>query len=172
MSSITIRPATSADAPLIADLSRLTFYETFAQDNTKEDMDKFMNEQFSREKLITQVTAKGNLFLMAFLEQEFVGYVRLVDSTNPKELGSEPAIEIARIYSAASAIGKGVGKALMQKCIDIALEQKKKIIWLGVWEKNGRAINFYQKWGFEKFGEQPFVLGNDVQIDWLMKKVL
>jgi ribosomal protein S18 acetylase RimI-like enzyme len=60
----------------------------------------------------------------------------------------------------------------MQRCIEIAKEMHREIIWLGVWEHNQQAINFYTKWGFEKFGEHDFVLGNDVQTDWLMKKDL
>lgn len=172
MSSITIRYATHKDAGVIADLSRNTFYETFAPHNSKEDMDKFMNEQFSRERLMAQVGARGNTFFMAHLDDTLVGYVRMVDGINPKELGKTPAIEIARIYADAGVIGKGVGSALMQFSIQVAQEKEKRAIWLGVWEKNQRAIDFYQKWGFEKFSEHPFILGKDVQTDWLMKKLL
>jgi ribosomal protein S18 acetylase RimI-like enzyme len=69
-------------------------------------------------------------------------------------------------------IGKGVGKILMQSCLDVAKEKSKEVVWLGVWEKNQRAIDFYTKWGFEKFGETSFLLGTDVQCDWLMLKIL
>ena len=87
-------------------------------------------------------------------------------------LGNRNSIEIARIYAATNAIGKGVGKTLMQKCIEIAQEKKKDVLWLGVWEKNNRAIDFYIKWGFEKFSTHIFMLGDDPQTDWLMKKEL
>ena len=82
------------------------------------------------------------------------------------------ALEIARIYAVQKSIGKGVGRALMQHCIEIARQRNFRIIWLGVWEKNQKAITFYSKWGFEKFGDHMFMLGNDPQTDWLMKKVL
>lgn len=172
MSSIIIRYASFRDAGEIADISRTTFYETFVAHNTQQDMDKFMQEQFSRERLIAQVGARGNTFFMAHLNDELVGYVRMVEGPNPKPLGKLPAIEIARIYAVGSAIGKGVGSALMQYSIQVAQEKEKRAIWLGVWEKNERAIGFYQKWGFEKFGEHAFVLGSDVQTDWLMRKLL
>ena len=172
MHSITIRYATVADAELIADMSRQTFYETFAISNTKEDMDKYMNEQFTKEALINEVGTTGNIFLLAFDGQEAVGYVRMRDGETLPELKTSRAIEIARIYVVQSCIGKGVGKALLQKCIDYAIRQHKEIIWLGVWEKNEKAITFYTKSGFKKFSEHPFVLGNDVQTDWLMKKQL
>jgi ribosomal protein S18 acetylase RimI-like enzyme len=169
---VTVRLATKNDAELIADLSRQTFYDTFAMHNTREDMDKFMNEQFTKEKLVAEVAAPGNIFLLAYEGNETAGYTRLRDNNNPEKLKGKQTLEIARIYATKNSIGKGVGKALMLKSIDIAKEMKKEIVWLGVWEKNRRAIEFYQQWGFEKFDEYGFILGNDVQKDWLMKKKL
>ena len=165
-----VRYATENDAELIADLSRQTFYETYAVYNTKEDMDKFMNEQFTKQTLMKEVTTVGNIFLLAYADNVVKGYVRLRESKNPEELGNINAIEIARIYACTNMIGKGVGSALMQKSIDVAKEKGKQIIWLAVWKKNQRAIDFYTRWGFEKFGEHDFILGNDLQSDWMMKK--
>jgi len=172
MNDIIIKEATSADAALIADLSRRTFYDSFAPFNTTEDMDKFMNEQFTREKLMGEVEAPGNIFLLAYCNGEVAGYARLKELPDITMPANVPAIEIARIYALETSIGKGVGSALMKRIIDIARQKNKEIIWLGVWEKNQRAIDFYKKWGFERFGEHDFVLGSDVQTDWLMKKPL
>ncbi len=169
---VEVRYATPEDAAMIADLSRQTFHDTFASQNTQEDMDKFMNEQFTRERLIEEVSEPDNIFLIAELGNEPVGYARLRESAIPVMLNGLPSIEIARIYAVQSMIGKGIGNALMKKCIDVGYETGKRVIWLGVWEKNERAIQFYIKWGFEKFDEHDFVLGNDVQRDWLMKKML
>ena len=69
-------------------------------------------------------------------------------------------------------IGKGVGSQLMEASLHEARRKNKEVVWLGVWERNQRAIDFYLKWGFEKFDETDFLLGDDVQRDWLMKKVL
>lgn len=170
--AVTVREATSEDAALIAELSRATFYETFASFNTKENMDLFMNNQFTTEKLVAEVGAPGNTFLLAFCEEEPVGYVRLCESENPPSLGASRALEIVRIYATASSIGKGVGSAMMDACIRIAQERGKEIIWLGVWEHNPRAIAFYERWGFHKFDTHVFLLGTDPQTDWLMKKEL
>lgn len=172
MSEVFIRYASAEDAQVIAALSRETFYNTFSSQNTAEDMEKFMSEQFSTERLVAQVGAPGNIFLLAYVDDQLAGYVRMLEGFPPADLQDLPTIEIARIYAVQDAIGKGVGKALMQRCIDIATERKKRSIWLGVWEKNERAIAFYAKWGFEKFGEHDFVLGNDVQRDWMMRKMI
>jgi ribosomal protein S18 acetylase RimI-like enzyme len=172
MSSVSIRYAMPEDAGLIADLSRQTFYDAFAAANNPEDIEKFMNEQFTREQLMAEVTDPASIFLLATVEGEVAGYARLREVPNPPELGNTPAIEIARIYSITQTIGKGVGKALMEECIAIAIEKGKQLIWLGVWEHNQRAISFYTKWGFERFSEHTFVVGNDPQTDWMMKKTL
>lgn len=170
--NIIIRYATTADAESIALLSRQTFYDTFAEYNTSDDMDKFMKESFSMQKLTNEVIAPQNIFLTAFMDNELVGYAKLSTSENPPELGNIAAIEIGRIYAAQKTFGLGVGKSLMLECINAAVKKNKQVIWLGVWEHNQRAISFYSKFSFEKFGEHDFVLGNDVQTDWLMKKIL
>lgn len=171
MNAIIVKEATAADAALVADLSRQTFYDAFAGDNTKENMDKFMNEQFTREGLMKEVGAAGSIFFLAYEGDEVLGYARMREATDPL-LTDEPAIEIARIYAVQKSIGKGVGSALMQQCIARAKENKARVIWLGVWEKNYKAIAFYTKWGFEKFGDHVFMVGNDAQTDWLMKKTV
>ncbi|MBC7828075.1 MAG: GNAT family N-acetyltransferase [Chitinophagaceae bacterium] len=167
---ITIRMATAQDAELIADISRQTFYEAFAAQNTAENMEQFMNTQFEKGRLMAELGDPENIFLLAYQDDELAGYVKLRDSENPQHLENAAAIEIVRIYTTASMIGKGIGKVLMQACIDIAKKRDKAIVWLGVWERNQRAIGFYTKWGFEKFSEHDFILGNDIQTDWLMKK--
>jgi ribosomal protein S18 acetylase RimI-like enzyme len=170
--SLSIRYADLQDAALIADISHQTFYETFAAENRKEDMDKFLNEQFTRGKLMMEVGARENMFLLAFFNEEVAGYVKLREGRTPGLLGNVSGMEIARIYVMNNMIGKGVGKQLMQSVIDIAKEKGKDVLWLGVWEKNQRAIDFYTKWGFEKFDETDFLLGDDVQRDWLMKRAV
>ena len=170
--NVTVRYATAGDAENIAVLSRQTFYDTFASFNTKEDMDIYMHASFSVPALIKETSAAENTFLVAFMDEELVGYAKLADSKNPPGLADVPAIEISRIYATQKTIGHGVGRALMQQCIQVAKEKNKEVVWLGVWEENHRAISFYSKFGFEKFGAHDFVLGNDVQTDWLMKKYI
>jgi len=169
---VQIRQAAAEDAALIADMSRRTFYDAFAAQNTPEDIAQYMDTQFSRESLMAEVGSPGNIFLLAYLGDAPVGYMRLLEHEPPREMEQEPAIEIVRIYSEQPAIGKGVGKALMQYALDLARKIGKNWIWLGVWEHNHRAIAFYTKWGFEKFGDHPFILGSDTQTDWWMKKKL
>jgi diamine N-acetyltransferase len=170
--SLSIRFATKEDAALIADISRQTFYDTFAADNTEEDMDIFLTQQFTKGRLMLEVGASENEFLLAYDNNELAGYVKLREGKLPHLLKGSAALEIARLYVMKEFIGKRVGAALMEASLAIATEKEKKVVWLGVWEKNTRAIAFYTRWGFEKFDECDFLLGNDVQRDWLMKKAL
>ena len=167
-----IRKAAATDASLIADLSRQTFEETFAAQNSKANMEKFMREQFSREKLMAEVTDQMNEFYIAWEEEEPAGYLKLRKAEPLPELGESPAIEIARIYVSARQIGKGVGQQLMQTAIDYAIAERFPTIWLGVWEQNEKAIGFYHKNGFVAFDKHIFQLGSDAQTDIMMKRVL
>lgn len=172
MNDLFIRRASIDDARLIADMSRESFYDTFAADNRSPDMEMFMNGPFSTENLMKQVSEQERIFFIAYTGSQPVGYACLHDEGNNEKIDGLPAIEIARIYAMKSAIGKGVGKALLQQCLQTAVALGKSVVWLGVWEKNQRAISFYRKFGFEKFGEHPFILGTDRQTDWKMKKKL
>lgn len=172
MSKLKIKTAQPGDAALIADISRETFYDTFAPFNTKEDMDKFMAEQFTRESLMREVEQAENIFLLLMDEEHPLGYLKLKKRADLEEFPGTPAAELARIYIRQSGQGKGGGKILMQAAIDLALSLNARLLWLGVWEKNEKAIRFYRQWGFEKFGEHTFLLGNDKQTDWLLAKRL
>lgn len=170
--NLTIREATIEDAVLVANISQQTFYETFAAYNTPEDMEIFLSQQFTRGKLMLEVGRPELTFLLVYAGKEIAGYVKLREAAAPQGLGATNVLEIARLYAMTGMIGKGVGRLLMQASLSLAQERKKEAVWLGVWEKNQRAIDFYHRWGFQKFGETDFLLGTDLQLDWLMRKSL
>ena len=171
MNDVSIRKATLSDRELIADLCRTTFYNAFAVYNTKANMDKFMNEVLDREKLMAELDFPDNIFLLAFKGDAPAGYVKMRDKSIPEEtLGTDNLMEIARIYTASAEIGKGVGSLLLNECVSIAKQKRRQYIWLGVWEKNDKAIRFYERHGFKRFGEHIFMLGDDVQTDWLLAR--
>jgi ribosomal protein S18 acetylase RimI-like enzyme len=166
--SLSIRPVLKEEARLIARISHQTFYDTFASDNRPEDMRKFLTEQFTLGKLILEVSDPANTFFVAEEHSSIAGYAKLRDGRVPEAIRNFSCLEIARLYALAPYIGKGVGSILMQHCINYARQKDKEFVWLGVWEKNQRAIEFYHRWGFQKFDETDFLLGDDIQNDWLM----
>ena len=167
--NITIKAATPADAEEIALFSRKSFYESFADQNTEENMEKFML-QFSVNSLVEEVKNPDNIFITALKNDVIIGYVKLNKSGKSVELADEKAIEIARIYIDKTMTGQGIGNKLMKYSLDLIKDLKANTAWLGVWENNKNAIAFYAKWGFERFGEHIFMLGDDPQTDWLLKK--
>ncbi len=161
LSNIHIREATVADVSKLAAIGRMTFVETFADTNTKEDMTRYVQKAFNREQVKSEL-----------LDNRNAGYAKLRTGFEPEELKGDKAIEIQRIYVRNSFIGKKVGKHLMEHCLRISKEKKFETVWLGVWEYNPRAIRFYENWGFEQFSKHSFLLGFDEQTDVLMKRPL
>ncbi len=172
MQKVHSRIATIEDAAILAEISRVTFYDTYHAYNTKEDMDLFLLKHFSLDAVINELNSPKNIFLFVYVDEQLSGYAKLSVANTPEQLKDFTILEIARIYSIKEKIGKGIGKILIDECINIARQKNKQMIWLGVWKQNPRAIAFYEKNGFEIFGEQDFILGKDVQQDWLMKRSL
>ncbi|HEY9006540.1 MAG TPA: GNAT family N-acetyltransferase [Ohtaekwangia sp.] len=170
MSNITIRNAFFEDAETLCALGIQTFRETFDEHNTAEDMEQYLATAFTKEKLEQELEEKDTVFFLAEDNGEAIGYAKVRKGKEQEGLENDRALEIHRIYVAKSHLGKRIGNALMQACLDYAKEAGYEVVWLGVWEHNARAVSFYKKYGFEKFGAHTFVLGTDEQTDWLLKK--
>ncbi|MDO1447781.1 N-acetyltransferase [Rhodocytophaga aerolata] len=171
---IHIRQATEKDASLLLDLSAQTFNQAFGNQNSCDNMTAYMASAFTQDQILEEIKSPSSIFLMAYIAgyETPVGYTKLRTGKTPKELKGAKALEIHRIYVLQEMIGHGVGKALMERCLAIAQREKYEVIWLGVWENNTRAIEFYKKWGFKKFSSHIFRLGTEDQTDYLMKKEL
>ena len=167
---IKIRRAGPADNFLLADLGQRTFSDAFAIDNTPEDMAAYLAASFSPQKQADELADPLSHFLIAEGDGTPVGYARLRLGETPAAITGRKPVEIVRFYSVQEWIGRGVGAALMSACIALAAEMGCDTIWLDVWERNPRAISFYQKWGFAVLGMQTFQLGSDTQHDLLMQR--
>lgn len=168
--SLAIRYATAADNELLAEIGAQTFYDTFAPDNTPEDMRAYLAASFSPEKQARELADPRSIFLIAEIAGRAAGYAHLRQTPPPTCITGARAIEIGRLYARQEWIGRGVGAALMRACLDHAARQNADTIWLDVWERNPRAIAFYQAWGFVQVGTQTFQLGDDRQNDLLMQR--
>ena len=166
---VIIREGTIDDAETLSSLGAKTFYETFAKHNTAEDMLQYIQEHFRIEKVKEEFNEKSAHFFLALIDDEVVGYAKMRNTQHPHELFGEKHIELERIYVLESFHGNKIGLLLMNECIHFAKKKKCKILWLGVWEKNIRAIEFYKKIGFTVFSDHEFILGTDIQTDYLMK---
>ncbi len=170
-SMIQIKKATLADAALLAEIGFETFYDTYADFNIKEDMDICLSQSFNLIKMEAEILNHNNVFFIAYEGSVPAGYTYLKHN-HADTLPAKLPLEIARFYARTPFIGKGVGKALMEHAIAYAESIHSDFIWLSVWQKNPRAIDFYTKFGFSIHTQTSFLLGKDLQDDWLMRKEL
>lgn len=170
--TITIRTCTLEDVNTLVALGIKTFRDTFEMVNTPENMRLYLATTFTHQKLAEEFNEPGCIFFVAESDDVPVGYAKVRTSQEPSAYVGENALEIERIYAVKDQIGKGVGRAMMQTCLEHGRKNGYQVVWLGVWEHNATAIAFYEKWGFEKFSEHVFMLGHDAQTDVMMKKKL
>lgn len=165
-------PATELYLDQLVEIGKETFYDTFAESNTNEDMALYLEKHFTKDQIRLELYDANNSFILLMDDQKLAGYAKVREGCNHEGVNSDDTIEIERLYIVREHQGKGGGAILMRGCLDLAKEKGFKWVCLGVWEHNPRAIAFYKKWGFEAFGEHQFVLGTDPQTDLLMKKKL
>lgn len=169
MSLFIIEKIKETEVEQLQSLSRQTFSETFSGSNSKENMDKYLNENLSIEKLSEELKNESSYFFFIKDGERNIGYLKLNMGPSQTELKDETAIEIERIYVMQEFQGKKVGQQLYDKAIQIAKDKKARYVWLGVWEENHKAIQFYNKNGFEVFDKHMFVLGDEKQTDLMMR---
>ena len=167
-----LRPVSMSDIHELQNLSRITFAETFSSDNSEDNMDKYLAEAFSIEKLSKEVEDPNSLFYFAVVNSIPVGYLKINKGLIQSGPIGKKSIEIERIYVLREYHGKYVGKTLCDKAIDLSKKEGAEFVWLGVWERNLRAIRFYEKNGFSAFDKHIFKLGDEDQTDILMKRIL
>ena len=164
-----IRKLDITDLENLQKISITTFRETFEEVNSEEDMQKYLDENLSLERLKNELENQNSEFYFAENNGEILGYLKLNFKDAQTEKLEENHFEIERIYVLKAFLGQKIGQILFDKAIEIGREKNLEYVWLGVWEENHRAIRFYEKNGFEIFGKHDFVLGEDVQTDLLMK---
>ncbi|MEZ4772614.1 MAG: GNAT family N-acetyltransferase [Bacteroidia bacterium] len=158
--------ANDVHAAIVAQVSRQSFDEAFSPTNNPDDMADYMDTAFAVGQIAEEMTDDQNTFLLAALEGVPCGIAKLRRGGVPPEfLADRRSIELQRLYIIEKAHNKGIGRKLLQTCMEIARAEGYECIWLGVWEHNPKAIRFYQRMGFELCGSHVFVLGKDVQTD-------
>lgn len=151
---------------------RQTFFETFSEQNSEENMRIFLDKAYNEEKLKSEIEDKESETFLAVENQKTLGVLKINTGNAETESGLENSLEIQRIYILKESKGLGIGTVFMNLAEKKARELGVSFIWLGVWEKNFPAQKFYTDKGFRRFSEHAFVLGDDIQTDFLMKKEL
>lgn len=167
-----IREANRQDAELLVELGKRAFREAFAAQTSPEDMAAHLRTSFSIDDIKTQLNDKDTLYLIIDLQAEPVGYAYLYPTNPPASIKDLMAIQLIRFYLLEKCYGLGVGNTLMQRCLAESHARGYRTVWLSSWELNGRANAFYRRWHFKVVGKQQFVVGSDVQNDFIFRRDL
>ena len=167
---VTLRRAepTNGDAILLSSLGARLFEEAFGPANNPDDLRMFLTATYSPAKQLAELGDPMRVAWIAESEADPVGYVLLRRHARSASISAADPAEVQRIYVARSLHGRGIADLLMQACLDEARAWEADALWLGVWERNPRAIAFYARWGFRQVGEQRFLVGSDAQRDHVM----
>jgi diamine N-acetyltransferase len=166
--TITIRRASVDDAEELSRFAADVFEQTFSADNRREDLDAYLASAFSPARQAEEILEPDATVLLAEHGGQTIGYAHLRPAAIPDAAGGGEAIELVRLYVDRGWHGRGIAAALMSAALAAARASGRRRVWLGVWERNARAIAFYRKSGFVDVGSHTFVLGTDVQRDRLM----
>ncbi|MBW8351299.1 GNAT family N-acetyltransferase [Bacillus sp. IITD106] len=170
--TISIKKCTLEDLRTLQDISYETFNETFKDQNSPENMTAYLEKSFNLKQLEKELSNSSSQFFFVYSNNELAGYLKVnIDDAQSEIMGDE-SLEIERIYIRNTFKKQGLGKVLLNKAVETAMEQNKKKIWLGVWEKNENAIAFYKKQGFVQTGVHSFYMGDEEQVDFIMIKSL
>ena len=165
-----IRKANRNDAKQLSQLAERTFRDTFGAINTTEDMDLHCQSSYSEVIQSDEISNPNMITLLCENEEGLVGFAQLRWNGAPNCVLAKSPGEIQRLYVANGWHGKGIAQDLMYACIQEMKDRGSDVVWLGVWERNPRAIAFYKKFRFVEVGEQVFPLGSDQQRDVVMAR--
>lgn len=170
--SVVVRPAGTADAAWLAALAERTFRETYSAENTAENMERYVREHFGPARQEAELRDPRMSTLVAEVDGRAAGYAQLTQSEPPPSVTTPAPLEVVRFYVDRPWHGQGVAQTLMAAAVETARAAGARTLWLGVWERNERAIAFYRKSGFADVGTQTFVLGTDRQRDFVLAQTL
>ena len=167
---IRIRRAVEDDALALSVLAERTFRDAFADSNTTANMQLHCAGSYGQALQLAEIRDSTRETWVAESDTRLVAYVQLrLEAASPMIPGGRP-IEIQRFYVDASHHGAGLAHKLMAHILARAKAAGSAAIWLGVWERNPRALAFYRKWEFNVMGEHTFNLGDDPQRDLIMRR--
>lgn len=169
---MTIKKCTFSDLQTLQEISIETFSDTFKDQNPPEHLNAYLEKAYNLKQLEHEITNPSSHFFFVYHEQEVAGYLKVNTADAQSEPMGDDALEVERIYVRKKFQKLGLGKLLLDKAFEMAAEQMKKKIWLGVWEDNENAIAFYKKKGFVQTGSHSFYMGEDEQVDLIMTKTL
>ncbi len=173
----TVRPATPADLPQLAQLAALTFPLACPPHTTDEAKAAFIATHLTEAHFAGYLADPARDVLVAEEGGELAGYVMNVegepaDADVAAAIRIRPTVELSKCYVHPGRHGAGVAGSLMTAALAAAAARKAAGVWLGVNQENARAQAFYGKHGFERVGVKRFLVGERYEDDYVYERAL
>jgi ribosomal protein S18 acetylase RimI-like enzyme len=160
---------TAADIDQLIEIGIETYRDTFAGMTGADTMASYLAESFNAQKIFGELANRDSQFIFLHVGGELAGYLKVNENEAQTDVPGPAGLEIERIYLRRRFQGQGMGRTLLEKGLQIAREKRKTCVWLGVWERNEKAIGFYERMGFRKAGTHDFFMGTERQTDFVMR---
>jgi len=164
----TIRRANLADASALASLAESVFRDTFAAANDPADVEIYSTKNFGLAVQAREIADPNLITIVSEQAGELNAFAQVKVGSRIECVSAKRPTELCRFYVAQQWHGSGIAHELMNEVLATVNGLSSDRLWLGVWERNDRAVRFYGKFGFAVVGDHPFVLGHDTQRDLVM----
>jgi ribosomal protein S18 acetylase RimI-like enzyme len=166
----TVRFSKLSDAGKLAALAEQTFRDTFGGTNAIEDLNLHCQTSYGESIQAAEISNTEMVTLVCEDEGNLIAFAQLRWGKAPACVSADRPGEIQRLYVLDAWHGKGIAQILMAACMAQMEKRGSDVAWLGVWERNPRAISFYKKFKFVEVGDHIFRLGADPQRDIVMAR--
>ncbi|WP_306740495.1 GNAT family N-acetyltransferase, partial [Aerococcus mictus] len=167
-----IVPCLQTDLKQLKEVSIETFSDTFGYASSEEDLQNYLEKAYNIDKLQKELETPDVNFYLLKEEEEIIGYFKINIGNSQTEHIGDNCLEIERFYIRKGFKRHGYGRKMMKFIHDLTKYLNRDCIWLGVWEHNQPALNFYSKMGFKRIGQHDFYVGADRQTDYIVSKYL
>ncbi len=169
---VNFQRCTASDLEQLTRVAKDTFTDAYGKDNGPFDFSSYIDRAFSQAQIEQELQNQNSEFYFALSSNKLIGYFKINTRRAQTDLLDQNGLELERIYVHSTYQNRGFGQKILDRVVLLAQQRSYPFIWLGVWEQNTRAIEFYRRHGFVHAGYHPFKLGNEDQKDWIMKREL
>ncbi len=148
-----IRNAIPGDEEVIVQVGRESFSWAFGHLFTADIVARYLDDTYSIGKIRDSFSKPGNVYFVAEVEGQVVGFLKLKLSCRHNLVASSHQLQLQKIYVLPGAAGSGIGSELMRAGEETIRALAPVSTWLMVYEGNHRAAAFYERFGYSAIGK-------------------
>ena len=167
-SGLRIVDAHIADADTLSAAGRRLFTQAYGPHSEPDDLAVHIEQYFGRDSVAAELQEPDVTYTMAIDDDAVAGFIKLRRGAAPEAIPAADTVEVQQLYVDAERQRRGVGRALMDRAVSVAVEEGRAGLWLSVWQLADWATAFYESYGFRTVGTAEFWLGRTRYMDYLM----